>query len=39
MGWIPRWLVVLIVIAIIVFVANALGIIHIHGSVQGSVGL
>jgi len=36
---VPRWLVVLIIIAVIVFIANALGIIHIHGSVQGSVGL
>lgn len=36
---IPRWLIWLIVIAVIVFIANALGIIHIHGTVQGSVGL
>lgn len=39
MSWIPRWLIVLIVVAIIIFIANALGIIHIHGSVQGGVGL
>lgn len=36
---IPRWLIVLAFIALIVFVLNALGIIHIHGSIQGSVGL
>lgn len=34
MSWVPRWLVVLIIAAIVIFVANALGIIHIHGSVS-----
>lgn len=34
MSWVPRWLIVLIVVAIVVFIANALGIIHIHGSVS-----
>jgi hypothetical protein len=39
LSWIPRWIIVLIIIAVLVFIANALGIIHIHGSIQGSVGL
>ena len=39
MSAIPRWLIVLIVIALVIFLANLLGIIRIHGSIQGGVGL
>ena len=38
-GWIPRWLIVLAVIAVIIFLLNALGIIHIHFNIGGSVAL
>jgi hypothetical protein len=30
----PRWLFVLIVVAVAAFVGNALGLFHIHGSVS-----
>jgi hypothetical protein len=39
LAWIPRWLIVLLVIALIIFLMNALGIIHIHGNVGGSISL
>ena len=35
----PAWLIVLIVIAVIFFIGNALGLWHVHFSVNGSFGV
>ena len=39
MGMIPRWLIVLIVVAAIFFVGNSLGLWHVHFSIGGSLGV
>ena len=37
MRWVPGWLIVIIVIAAIIFLANKLGIISIHFNIGGSL--
>jgi hypothetical protein len=37
MRMIPGWLIALIVIAVIFFLLNALGVLHVHFSVSGSL--
>jgi hypothetical protein len=33
MSLIPRWLIVLIIVAVVAYVGNVLGLVHIHASV------